>query len=1015
VRTPHIASLTWLLAAFLGLLPFHAAHGATMTWNRLTEGEELVLRFDSSQPVAEPRQRGLARIQIPIPWSFWQRERKPAIPDFSSSELLKEASITPDGVFIETRSGDFIFSFSSNKERKELVLEFYPPPLGEPEDAAGAPAVPEGMSSDATRGNNETRTPVNATSAEQEALETQVLTDADETKPPSPLEEESSISGLAAVRSKIQRPGQQELRPDAENQPVTSAVRLPIDRMATPPGQDPDEISRNETLNGTAADQTVADTPRANATEPGQNASAPSSQARQEEPDASTDVTKPVTDIESEPSQVTLKASQSPATTDPVGNVTAITAETIVAPGAAPDTADPPESESATGNLTDLAANASQTDEADQRPPNLEELYAEAQTALLAGDLEAARNAVTRMMRHPDISDSLREELLYTLADITMKESLDDLEGNFLPVLEAYEAAKNSNPDSRNVAEALSRMGYLHIFVGNVPEAKGYFDLLRRKYPDDPRVAMIDYYWGEHYLRRKDYVRAAEHFQYAIQNYPMSLAVQPSTVGLLKAFTAMGYFDKALEIVNSIERRWPRYYLSDPSFLMSAGYAAMLGNSLERARDYFWAYANIVPDAKDVDVAMARIGDILLKEGKLDAAREIYHRTATAHPSREGGLIAKMRLAEEGVLDQPSIADMDPVFSRPASNPEEIYRNILEHADSPLAPVARLKLAMWHLWNKDYAASLEDARRFLTDYPEHELLPKAREVADTALRDWITHAVEQEDFEGATQHWANHEDLYEGREPDPKLRLTVATALMQTGQPQKALNMARPFVFDDTARSEYSEPGMDLTLAMQVELQQWADIVELSKRVEPWNLGQDRRRQLDYATALAHEKLDQPGRARPLWAGLVTDMGLTDTQRGYAHYFLGRDALAAGRLEQATILGQEALSLLRKDKNDIPKLKETLELLAQAAERSGRDQDALAWTLEFDEYVTENDPDWPAHTFRKAILFKKNSENRKWRENLNRLKELFPNSLYGRMAAAELEGTRIEREVQKFR
>lgn len=208
---------------------------------------------------------------------------------------------------------------------------------------------------------------------------------------------------------------------------------------------------------------------------------------------------------------------------------------------------------------------------------------------------------------------------------------------------------------------------------------------------------------------------------------------------------------------------------------------------------------------------------------------------------------------------------------------------------------------------------------------------------------------------------------------------------------------------------------MDLILAMQVELQQWADIVELSKRVEPWNLEQDRRRQLDYATALAHEMLDQPGRARPLWAGLVTDMGLTDTQRGYAHYFLGRDALAAGRLEQATILGQEALSLLRKDRSDIPKLKETLELLAQAAERSGRDQDALAWTLEFDEYVTENDPDWPAHTFRKALLFKKNSENRKWRENLNRLKELFPNSLYGRMAAAELEGTRIEREVQKFR
>jgi len=40
---------------------------------------------------------------------------------------------------------------------------------------------------------------------------------------------------------------------------------------------------------------------------------------------------------------------------------------------------------------------------------------------------------------------------------------------------------------------------------------------------------------------------------------------------------------------------------------------------------------------------------------------------------------------------------------------------------------------------------------------------------------------------------------------------------------------------------------------------------------------------------------------------------------------------------------------------------------------------------------------------------------KKWRENLDRLKELFPNSLHGRMAAAELEGVRLEKEVGKFR
>jgi len=1030
VRTRPLASLTWLLAAILGLLPLHAAHGATLTWNTLPQSEELVFRFESTPPVTEPRQRGLTQIQIPIPWSFWQRERKPKIPDFSSSGLLKEIAITPDGVFISTRSGDFIFSFSSNPGLKELRIELFPPPPTEFEDAVEehleqtdnpfgnttdtvAGIIPEMNATDISAGaapentepptqNSTTPDPV----GQDLPQEPSSLSGIEPSTPPG----DESLSGLASVRSRIARPGQED--PNSQSTLAQSALRRPIDRLSTASEQD--GIPRIVTDDLESVEQSPAEASPAEATETdaktdvATTTTQPAPQAQPAEPDAPSPV-QPDEAPETGPSEPAPQAMDAPPE-DLDGAVQ----------GPSPADADQgtplqPEPEATEEGIASLDAPAPTRGTDDNSTAELEELYNTAQTALMSGDLPAGRTAVTAMLKHPGISESLSEELLYTLADITLKENIHDLEGNFLPVIKAYETAKNTNPTSRNVPEALSRMGYLHIFVGNVPEAKGFFDLLRRKYPDDPRVAMIDYYWGEHYLRRKDYVRAAEHFQYAIQNFPMSLAVQPSHVGLLKAFTALGYSEKAMEIVNSIEKRWPRYYLSDPSFLMAAGYAAMLSDNHERAKDYFWGYANIVPDAPDVDVAMARIGDILLKEGKTDAAREIYHRTATAHPSREGGLIAKMRLAEEGVLDQPSIANMAPVFSRPASNPEEIYRSILEHADSALAPVARLKLAMWHLWNKKYDASLSEVQRFQADHPQHELLPKAREVADAALRDWITDSLEQEDYTGAAQHWNAHEGLYEGRELDPKLRLMVATAFMRTGQPQQALDMARPFVFDSIPRGEFSEPGLDLTLAMQVDLQQWTDIIELSRRVEPWNLEPDRQRQVDYATALAHEKLEQPGKAKALWAKLATDMGLTDTQRGYAHYFLGREALAADRLEQASILGQEALALLRKDKDDTAKLKETLELLAQAAERSGRIQDALAWTLEYDEYVTESDPDWPAHTFRKAILFKKNSEARKWRENLNRLKELFPNSLHGRMAAAELEGTRIEREVQKFR
>jgi len=441
----------------------------------------------------------------------------------------------------------------------------------------------------------------------------------------------------------------------------------------------------------------------------------------------------------------------------------------------------------------------------------------------------------------------------------------------------------------------------------------------------------------------------------------------------------------------------------------------MLSGNEDRAREYFWAYANIVPEAPDADVAMARIGDIHLKQNRPNAAREIYHRTAEAYPDREGGLIAQMRLAEEGVLDAPSIGDMAPVFDRPEIDPEQVYTNILKHTESPLAPVARLKLAMWHLWKKQYPESLGDIRQFLTDYPDHELLPKAREVADKTLRDWVARDLEQENFAAIVQNWTDHEDLYASRDPSPEVRLMVATAMMRANRPSEALDMARPFVFGSMPRSEFTEPGMDLTLALLVEREQWKDILELSRKVAPWKLGADRKRQVDYATALALEKLDRRKQAEPLWNGLATDLDLTDTQRGYAHYFLGRDALAAGNLERASILGQEALELLKKKKDDIPKIKETLQLLVQAAEQRERFQEALSWSLEYDDYVAPEDPDWPAHTYRKGVLFRRAEDMKKWRETLGNLKERFPNTLYGRMAAAELEGVRLKREVEKFR
>lgn len=1024
-------SLTWLLLAFCAVFFCQSALGASLKWKRQGDGERLVFKFKTALPPDTSMRRGPSGIELPLPQDFWKKERVPKKTDFSASAFVSGVEYMPDAIFIRT-GGAFEFSTSTRPRSRELIVEFRPSPSGSALSA------------------NDTFQNGTALDAVSSGVEPEFL------------------SGRGHLRGKIFWPGRSPIRETAPqgaaaNQTaVSSGPEASANRSVDlKPAGEPPSSARPEYLSGESANRTTGppaqDSPArepAAGTKPFGKKSAsrggrfviepvvvlPSldharplpkkGEAPQEKESSSPAVPEdklPTVLSGQEPAP--QLASSSPAgpgagkeefVSDVLGTASApgpeaVNAGDIQGVPAARDENIPADVNASDGtamlpeNASVPAANATAN-----ATEELAVLSAQARKALDDGRLDEARAVMETMLRHPGTSGDVREELLYTLADIAMRQGREDLPGNFQAILQAYEAAKNADVHSRNMPEALASLGYLHLAVGNVPEAKGYFDLLRRKYPDDPRVPVTDHYWGEHYLKRGGYTKAAEHFQYVVRNHPDSDVAAASTLGLLKAFMELGFFDKAMELVRTVEKRWPRHYLEDPSFLMTAGHAAMAAGRFDAARDYFWTYVNIVPKAPDVDMAMARIGDILMQQNRKDAAREIYHRAAEAYPDRDGGLIAQMRLAEEGVLDRPSVGDMAPSFGRSGMNPETVYNRILEKKDSPLAPVARLKLAMWRLWEKKYAEAVREIEQFQKDYPDHDLLAKAREVMDRALQDWLAADLAQGNYEAVLDVWNAHSGIFEGRDLSSGLRLTLATAQARTGHPEAALALAEPIVFS-LPRDEYSEPGMDLVLSTLVEMQRWEDVARLAERVKPWKLGRDRQRQVDYAAALAQENLLRPDKARPLWEKLSTDMNLADTQRGYALYFLARATLDAGKVERSAVLAQEALNLFLKEKKDVAKIRDCLELLALAADRNDRFRDALAWTLEADEYIPEGDRDWPAHTYRKALRFRKNGDTEKWKENLEHIIRAVPDSLYSRMARAELEGARLEREVEKFR
>lgn len=671
-----------------------------------------------------------------------------------------------------------------------------------------------------------------------------------------------------------------------------------------------------------------------------------------------------------------------------------------------------PEPESVAMQEPEASANATNA----TKGPDFKEVMVAAQTALAAGEYDSTLEHLDILTRDRRVPKDMKEEALYMRADALYSKYTGKLDENFDEVNGAYETAMNFNLDSNRVPAALLKRGVLNLHVENVPEASAFFNILRKKHPNDLNVPLTYYYWGDYYFKKKNYQRAADEFQYLVQVYPDSQFVREASLGLARSLRELGYDKQAFQIVDFIEKRWPRYYIEFPPFLQLQGDSAYSVNNFENAKDYYWSYYNIDPQGDDADVILARIGDIYVKTGHPEAAREVYERAVTEFPDREGGLVSKMRLAEEGIYDQPTLEDMYSVFDRPLNlKPSQIYREIIaDHPESALAPLAQLKLAIWQMWNKKYLDAIASTKQFVQDYPDSELKARALDVGSQSFSMVVEPLVREENYPMILKLWKENDFLRDKREElSPGARMALALSFWKRGEPARALDIVMPFMKQDQM-PEASEMAMSLALSVYLENQAWGKVLEVADDVKHWELTPDHRRELRYAQALAYENLGNLDKSRPLWMELGMDRQLDEQQRAYALYFMALEAEEKNQLKQAYNDAQEALDILLRLDEDKSKIRDSLRLLMDVTERSGRVAESLNWASQYEKHIDKDDPSLPALHYRMAGLHKKLGDMTTWRDMLRKLADSSADALYSRMAASDLQLDSLEQATRPY-
>ncbi|GHV52606.1 hypothetical protein FACS1894206_01690 [Deltaproteobacteria bacterium] len=655
-------------------------------------------------------------------------------------------------------------------------------------------------------------------------------------------------------------------------------------------------------------------------------------------------------------------------------------------------------------------------------PPSPEELIAEVRRAVQGGNYPDALEKVKPLLTMRELSTPQMEEVLHTYAEMQFMVNQNAFAEHFDDIASATIAAMNYNQDSPRNAVAYLRLGYLNLKVDNIIEAGAYFNKLRELYPMDENIALTYYYWGQYYYDHNEMQKAADQYQYIITNFSENRIARDATLGLTRCYAALGYYQEAYDILDYLDKRWPRLYLEAPAVLELMGDVGYRLGNLDYALDRYMTSYNLLPSGPSADVILTRIGDVYALRRNLRAAETSYREAERLFPDKDGGLVAMMRLAEVGINDNPQVQVMMNVFQGPSNfKTADVYKKIItNHSQSELVPLAMLKLAMWYYVNRYYEDTLKQCSELVKLYPKHELVPHAEELSMMAFSAQAASDTLQNRPDKLVASWADNPIVKKQEESlSPESRVALASSMWQQNDPDGALQMINP-LFLGSKDPVNAESALYIALDIDKEFERWDDIRKLSEQIGLWELTPQAKTRLDYALALANENLGDSEQAAPLWSRLAEGGMLSDQEQAYAEYFLARNAEVNRRLRDAYYLSKSSLNrflqLSQQDtaKTDSGKINSLLSSLMDVCETSGRYAEALEYATQFLATLPPQDEQRQGVLFRIAGIYKKQGNLEEWRKNLTDLSAQFPNSVYGRSAASQLNSAKLANDAAQF-
>ncbi len=655
-------------------------------------------------------------------------------------------------------------------------------------------------------------------------------------------------------------------------------------------------------------------------------------------------------------------------------------------------------------------------------PPDIPTLLKDVSAKMERGDYAGALPDL-ETLKQADLPSDEREDVLYNYMKALYEKYHPNFGEHAEEIIDAANAAMNFNLDSYRVPEALSTLASVNIGVGNIEDAKGYVYLMRRKYHGNPQVPSSLLNLGKEYLRRQDYADASIAFTQVLEEYPDSKNAKDAGLLQVHSLYRQGHYDRALTLIEFVDRRWPRIYLEDEQYLPISADVQMRQGKYDDALETYWKQYNLHPSDSTSPGVLMRIGELYYQTQRPLSAGKALEELVRAFPTSPEAPRALLLLGENGINEgNPDLDELLAIFDRPNPRiPGIFYQHITaDYPSAPEAVSARLRTIAWLYWDKQYVQAMDGARSFMIDYEDKPESLRAQDILLRAFAVELANALSEENYERVLALWERYPQVQPYYQPlEPELRVALARAQLNRGKEAAGLELVAPFL-ETHENPDYGLYAYNLYLSSYLRAQNWNGILTLGDKVRDWNLPTEARHQLDYAMALSAENLQLPGRALPLWKTLAPLNDIPLYQRAYANYFLARDAERRQDLRDAYQYNLDTLGMFtqlqdeRSPYADSERIRESIAALMDVTEIAGRYAEALEWATQYAAFVPDTSPDYAGLRFREARLHRKMGDTARWRAILQGIVDSEPDSAFGKMAASELHTSNVARDLSRF-